>query len=246
MGNFFYYFCRELFLLPLRPFTRYHYVEMDPDSIPKTGPVLLLSNHISHFDPPFMARGFPRVIHFMADKPLLEIPIFGPLMRWGHVFPIDRTKNDRAALKTTLQRIAAGHVVAIFAERGIRHGKISVLCGDGELPLGTAALWKSLDVPVVPMVIIGTDQVYAWKKLWKRPRIFIRVGKTLPPDKNATREELRDRLTASWKEIFATMQRDYNFDPEELPQSAHKRWGVAEPPHKLSHFQTKDDEGKTF
>jgi 1-acyl-sn-glycerol-3-phosphate acyltransferase len=75
MSNFFYYFCRELFLLPLRTGSCAHYDGME--LVPKTGPALLLSNHISHFDPPFMTAKFPRVIHFMADKPLLKIPILG-------------------------------------------------------------------------------------------------------------------------------------------------------------------------
>ena len=119
---------------------------------------LLVSNHISHADPPYMTAKFPRVVHFMADKPLLEIPILGKMMEWGHVFPIDRTKSDRGALRTAMARLESGNIVAIFPEKGIRHGKTSVL-GGAELPIGTASLWKMMDVPVIPMVIIGSDQM---------------------------------------------------------------------------------------
>jgi 1-acyl-sn-glycerol-3-phosphate acyltransferase len=174
-----------------------------------------------------MTAKFPRVIHFMADKPMLEIPILGKLMIWGHVFPIDRTKSDRGALRTAMARLEAGNVVGIFPEKGIRHGATSVL-GGAELPIGTASLWKMMDVPVIPMVIIGSDQMYAWKNYLRRPRIFIRAGKPLPPDKNATREELRDRIAAAWHELFEAMQRDYDIHPEELPQSAQQRWGPAD------------------
>ena len=227
MGNFFYYFCRELFLLPLRPVTRFHYAGME--NVPLSGPGLVLSNHISHFDPPCLAKACPRVIHFMADKPLLKIPVMGKMMQWGHVFPIDRTKNDRGAIKTALARLEAGNLVCIFPEGGIRHGKTSALNG-AEMPVGTASLWRMADVPVIPMIIIGTDQIYAWKKLCRdRPRIFIRMGKPLPPNKNASREELRDRIVAAWRELFEGMKRDYGIRPEELPQSAQARWGVPEP-----------------
>ncbi len=222
MGNFFYYFCRDLFLVPLRPISRAHYSGMD--LVPKTGPGLVISNHISHFDPPFMTAKFPREIHFMADKPLLKIPILGKMMEWGHVFAIDRTKNDRGALKTALARLQAGNLVGIFPEKGIRHGVTSVL-GGAELPIGTASLWRMADVPVIPMVILGSDQIYAWKNYLRRPRIFVRVGKPLPPDKNASREELRDRIAAAWRELFESMKRDYDIQPEELPQSAQQRWG---------------------
>jgi len=226
MSNFFYYLSRELFLVPLRPFARFTYLETDP--VPATGPALLLSNHISHFDPPFMGWKFPRIIHFMADKPLLNIPIYGKILEKGHVFPIDRTKNDRAALRTAMARLEAGNVVCIFPEKGIRHGPTSVL-GGAELALGTASLWKMMDVPVLPMVVIGTDQFYAVKNWLRRPRVFIRVGKALPPDREASKEELRDRIVSAWRELFEGMKRDYAIQPEELPQSAQKRWGQPEP-----------------
>lgn len=222
MNNFFYYFCRELFLVPLRPFSRLYVDGME--LVPKTGGALLLSNHISHADPPYMTAKFPRVVHFMADKPLLEIPVLGKMMQWGHVFPIDRTKNDRAALRTAMARLEAGNIVGIFPEKGIRQRETSVL-GGAELPIGTAALWKMMDVPVIPMVIIGSDQMYAMRKWWQRPRIFVRVGKTLYPDKDASREELRDRIAASWRELYAGMLKDYAIRPEELPQTAQERWG---------------------
>jgi 1-acyl-sn-glycerol-3-phosphate acyltransferase len=225
MTNFFYYFARELLMLPMRPFSRFHYKEMG--EIPKDGPALLLCNHISHADPPFMSRKFPRVIHYMADKPLFDIPVFGTLIKWGHVFPIDRTKSDRATVKTTLTKLQEGKIVGIFPEGGIRHGATSVL-GGAELPVGTPALWRMVNVPVIPMVIIGSDQMYSLKNWPRRPRVFVRVGKVIPPDKSATKEELRDRVAAAWREIFETMKQDYDFQPDELPQSAQQRWGIPE------------------
>jgi 1-acyl-sn-glycerol-3-phosphate acyltransferase len=226
MSNFFYYLCRELFLLPLRPFSRLYCDGME--LVPKTGGGLVVSNHISHADPPYMTARFPRPIHFMADKPLCDLPIAGRMIQWGHVFPIDRTKNDRSALRTAMARLEAGHLVGIFPEKGIRHGATSVL-GGAELPIGTASLWKMMDVPVIPMVILGSDQMYAMRKYLTRPRIFVRVGKPLPPDKNASREELRDRITAAWRELYDGMVRDYDIQPWELPQSAQSRWGQPEP-----------------
>jgi len=225
MSNFFYYFCRELFLLPLRPFSRLYCDGME--LVPKTGPALLVSNHISHADPPYMTAKFPRIVHFMADKPLVEIPVLGKMMVWGHVFAIDRTKSDRGALRTAMARLESGNVVGIFPEKGIRHGKTSVL-GGAELPIGTASLWKMMNVPVIPMVIIGSDQMYALKNWPRRPRIFVRVGKVLPPDKGASREELRDRIAAAWIELFEATKRDYDIRPGELPQSAQERWGQAQ------------------
>ena len=77
--------------------------------------------------------------------------------------------------------------------------------------------------------LLGSDQLYALKNYFLRPRVFTRAGPLLPPDKEATREELRDRLVAAWRELYEGLLRDYNIRPDELPQSAHKRWGVPEP-----------------
>jgi 1-acyl-sn-glycerol-3-phosphate acyltransferase len=227
MGNFFYYLTRELTGALPRIGSRAFYDGME--LVPRDGPALLLSNHISHFDPPFMCAKFPRIVHFMADKPLLEIPVFGKMIELGHVFPIDRTKSDRAALRTAMARLEAGNVVGIFPERGIRHGKTAVLGGDAELPIGTASLWKMMDVPVIPMVILGSDQMYQWKNYFRHPRVFVRVGKSLPADKSASREELRDRIVAAWRELYNGLIRDYKIEPDELPKSAQERWGQPAP-----------------
>jgi 1-acyl-sn-glycerol-3-phosphate acyltransferase len=203
------------------------------ENVPKTGPALLLANHVSHFDPQLLAWGLPRYVHYMADKPLLDIPILGWMLRQSYAFPIDRTKGDRGALRTAMARLEAGHVVGIFPEGGIRHGEHAVLGGNAKISVGTASLWKMMNVPVLPMVILGSDQLYALKNYFRRPRVFVRAGKLLPaPGKDATREELRDQITAAWRELYDGMIRDYNIQPDELPQSAQKRWGKPEPEFK--------------
>jgi 1-acyl-sn-glycerol-3-phosphate acyltransferase len=227
MSEFFYHFTHHLVATLPRLGSRIY--RSGFEHVPKTGPALLLCNHVSHFDPALMGLKFPRVIHYMADKPLLAVPVLGWLMSKGHVFPIDRTKNDRGALKTAIARLEAGNVVGIFPEGGIRHGKRSVL-GGAELPVGTASLWKMMNVPVIPMVILGSDQMYALKNYFLRPRVFVRVGPLLPPpEKEASREELRDRIVAAWQALFEGMKRDYGIRPEELPQSAQERWGRPDP-----------------
>jgi 1-acyl-sn-glycerol-3-phosphate acyltransferase len=228
MNRFAYILSRELMLLWLRPVSRRVYE--GAENVPASGGALLLCNHISHFDPPFMGKRFPRYIHFMADKPLLEIPLYGPLLRRGGVFPVDRTKNDIGALKTAMKLLKDGHVVCIFPEEGIRQEETSVL-GGAEMPVGTASLWKKTGVPVIPMVIIGSDQAYAWKKYWRFPRwrVFVRVGKPIPCDPEATREELRDRIAAAWRELYDGLVRDHQIRPDELPKTAQERWGQPKP-----------------
>ncbi len=174
-----------------------------------------------------MMAKFPRMVHFMADKPLLEIPILGKMLEWGHVFPIDRTKSDRGALRTAMARLEAGNRGGIFPEKGIRHGKTSVL-GGAELPIGTASLWKMMDVPVIPMVIIGSDQMYDWKNYFRRPRFLSGWARRC---RRTRMRRARNCATGSRRpgaSLFEAMKRDYDIRPEELPQSAQERWGRPE------------------
>ena len=80
---------------------------------------------------------------------------------------------------------------------------------------------------MIPMVIIGSDQMYALKNYLPRSRVFVRVGPLLPADPDASREESRDRIVRAWRELFESMKRDYKITPKELPQSAQERWGKA-------------------
>jgi 1-acyl-sn-glycerol-3-phosphate acyltransferase len=228
MSAFFYHLTHQLTAILPRLASRR--VGEGMENVPDTGGALLLCNHISHFDPPLMGIGFPRLIDYMADKPLLEIPIYGPMMRRAGVFPIDRTKNDIGALKTALQRLKAGHVVCIFPEEGIRQAATSVL-GGAVMPIGTASLWKKTGVPVIPMIILGADQLYDWKCLfrWPKKRVFVRVGPVIPCDPDATREQLRDRVTAAWRELYEGIIRDHHVQPNELPKTAQERWGQPAP-----------------
>jgi len=222
LGNFFYAFDQIWAGAIPRLFARIY--TSGAEHVPLTGPALLLANHISHFDPPVMSLAIPRVIHYMADKPLLEFPIAGPLLALGHAFPIDRKKEiDLSAIKTAITRLKAGHLVGIYPEGGIRFAKTSVL-GGAELPIGTAALWQKTKVPVIPMVILGTDQLYAPQKWLTFPRVIMKIGPCLWPDPLDTKEALRDKIVSSWQELYQAINQEHKLLPHELPHSAQERW----------------------
>ena len=61
----------------------------------------------------------------------------------------DTLEATRAALRTAMARLEAGNMVGIFPEKGIRHGKTSVL-GGAELAIGTASLWTAPRLPSFP------------------------------------------------------------------------------------------------
>src|SRR5512145_2875418 len=67
--------------------------------VPRKGGVLVLANHISDSDPPFLQLACPRAIHFMAKSELFSIRVLGPVIRFFGGFPVKRGEPDRASLR---------------------------------------------------------------------------------------------------------------------------------------------------
>lgn len=198
------------------------------EHIPREGGALVMCNHISHLDPNILGMDFPlrgRGIDYMADLPLLQIPIVGAILKSWNAFPVDRTKPvDRAAIRIALERLAQGRLVGIFPEKGLRYGARSILNG-AELPVGTAALWQMAKTPALPALVYGTDQLYQWRSLYRRPRLFVYFGPMLPPPaEGETREAARDRLCAAILALYAQLQKDFTLKECEVPRCPPDRW----------------------
>jgi 1-acyl-sn-glycerol-3-phosphate acyltransferase len=112
-------------------------------------------------------------------------------------------------------------MVGIFPERGIRHGKGSVLF-ETELPPGTASLIESAGCAVWPAVILGSDQLYAWRAWYRRPRIFVSYGPVLPPGEG----DWNHRMKVAFQSLREEIDQRYNLTTDELPVSAQERWGL--------------------
>ncbi|WP_347860464.1 lysophospholipid acyltransferase family protein [Salimicrobium sp. PL1-032A] len=119
-------------------------------NIPKNGPVIICSNHISNLDPPVVGITSPRTIHFMAKEELFQKRGIGALLRNIHAFPIKRGMRDRNALRNGLDILKQGEVLGLFPE-GSRQKTGEI--GEGLTGAGFFAL-RSQAV-VVPCAIIG-------------------------------------------------------------------------------------------
>ncbi|MEM1058202.1 MAG: lysophospholipid acyltransferase family protein [Verrucomicrobiota bacterium] len=201
-----------------------HVIVEGAEHLPASGPVLVMTNHFSHFDPLLVGSTLRRPVDFMADKPLLEIPVAGRLLASWNAFPIDRTKPDRATVRTALERLKAGRVVGIFPEGGVRHGAASMLRG-ATLPEGTVNLWRLVRCPALVGAIIGTDQLYQWRSAFRRTRVFIRYRPVLPaPERGEEPDAIRERLENAIREAAREIEERHGVRPEEQSRSAQVRW----------------------
>lgn len=141
------------------------------ESFPSSGPAIVVSNHISNWDPLMVGVAMPRQVNFIAKSELSKIPLVGFLLKkWG-VVPIKRGHSDREALSKSLELLKNGKVMGIFIE-----GKRNL--GNPEIMIkpqpGAAMLALKSEVPVVPVAVINTNRIL---RSFKRIKVFI--GKPL-------------------------------------------------------------------
>ncbi|MBU6079527.1 lysophospholipid acyltransferase family protein [Allobacillus halotolerans] len=120
------------------------------ENIPKNGPVIICSNHISNYDPPTVGMTAPRTIHFMAKEELFEKKGLGFILRNVNAFPVKRGMRDRNALRKGLKLLDEGKVLGLFPE-GTRSK-------DGVVKKGLAGAGffaMRSNATVIPCAIIG-------------------------------------------------------------------------------------------
>ena len=152
------------------------------ENIPKTGGVILASNHLSVIDSVILPLMIDRRIYFLAKsdyftgKGLKNWAIKHFLLGTG-MLPIDRSggKASEASLNTGLDVLAKGGVLGIYPE-GTRSPDAKMYRGR----TGVARMILEAHVPVVPVAMIDTEKVMPiGSKLPKVRRIGIVFGEPL-------------------------------------------------------------------
>lgn len=190
------------------------------------GPCILACNHISHFDPPLIAARIRRKVDWMATAELFSNRFLGAWLRGLDTFPVERTRSDRASVRTTLARLKLGRMVGIFPDGGIRDGAASILGGATPLP-GIAALAQISGAAVLPCVILGSDRLYARRSYrpFRRVTVWIGFGEPLQPgsaDKDA-RGRLEEELADSMRALQREMSDTFELSDADLPKSPQER-----------------------
>jgi 1-acyl-sn-glycerol-3-phosphate acyltransferase len=146
--------------------------------VPDSGPVILASNHLAVADSFYLCLVVRRRITYLAKA---EYFTGTGINRWFYTaagqVPIDRTDADSAqgALTTAQRILGQGKLLGMYPE-GTRSP-------DGRLykgKTGMARLALETGVPVIPVAMVGTDQVNPpGTKMWRFGRVEVRFGKPM-------------------------------------------------------------------
>ena len=151
------------------------------ENLPRQGPFLICPNHLSFLDTFLVVAALPqpvaRRLFFLAYSDYFEGPILSFLGKLIKVVPVDADRHLRQALRRAAEGLSQQLVLCVFPE-----GERSI---DGRLKRfrkGPAILAQEMQVPVVPVAIVGTYE--AWprgsNKISLHP-VRIRFGAPLNP-----------------------------------------------------------------
>ncbi|AWM38615.1 1-acyl-sn-glycerol-3-phosphate acyltransferase [Gemmata obscuriglobus] len=182
-------------------------------NMPRTGPVLVLANHQSMFDPVLVGLSSRRYLSYLARHTLFEQRGLAPMIRSLNAIPIDRNAG-KDGIQAVLNALGQGQAVLMFPEGERTH--------DGNVhPLkpGVSLLIKRAGCPIVPVGIAGAFD--AWSRFMTVPRpaplflppapgtLAISVGEPINPARyeGMKREAMLDDLHKSLAAQHAEAER---------------------------------------
>lgn len=166
-------------------------LRIEREAPPPAPPFVVAANHYSHFDPPIVGASLGLPIRFLALEDL-----FGAnrLLDWLIVgygaIPTPRQRRPVGAVRTALAALEAGQSVGVFPEATrVSHW--------GTLPPKRGAAWLAAQagVPLIPVAVLGTGQVFGIDNRLRKAPLRVVIGRAMEPERADV-----DALTGRWAE----------------------------------------------
>lgn len=138
------------------------------EHVPKEGPAILISNHVSYVDGPIIDAGCNRRVRYLIDQDIYNLPVVHYLMSLNRSIPIAyNRKSVEAAFDEISEGLRAGDLICIFPE-----GYLTFTGSLGRFRPGIEWITKRDQVPVVPIAISGLWGSIFSRKYMKSPMRF--------------------------------------------------------------------------
>ena len=137
------------------------------DALPLDGPVVIMANHDSAWDPLVVGvAALPRrQVRALAKSSLWNVRVMGWVLNGMGQIPIDRGRGDTKALSAAIDQLRGGACIGVFPEGTVSRGRqLRALSGAGRLALA---------VPGASVVCVAINGAVDIVRFPKRPRIRI-------------------------------------------------------------------------
>ena len=164
------------------------------ENLPKRGPVIVVSNHISMIDPLIFAHFLyanGRAPRFLGKASVFKVPFIGKIISGSGQVPVEReTAGASFALRHAVAFLKAGHCLGVYPEgtltRDANTWPMKAKTGIARLAIMTQA-------PVIPCAQWGAQEIlptYSKRlKLFPRTKVSVWAGAPLEFTRWAGRED---------------------------------------------------------
>lgn len=213
------------------------------ENLPRTGGCVVVTNHVSHFDPFAFAHfvnDSGRSPRFLAKASVFDIPVFGAIVRNAGQIPVFRESTDAAgAFRSAVAAVEAGECVVIYPEATLtRDPGLWPMAGK----TGAARVALTTGCPVIPTAQWGPQELLApYSKVpHLLPRKVMHVWAGPPVDLDDLRDgeptvpvlrEGTDRITAAVTGLLAQIRGEqppsqrYDMRDHDVPRTGNPKKG---------------------
>ncbi|MCA9663780.1 MAG: 1-acyl-sn-glycerol-3-phosphate acyltransferase [Myxococcales bacterium] len=175
------------------------------EHVAERAPRIVTFNHASTLDNFIVNALLPPGGTPVARRSALWVPIMGLVLALGPILLVDRRggARARATLDKAARRIRDEALSVVIAPEGTRRGADK----PSRFKLGAFELARVTGAPIVPLVILGADQLMPYGRLTATPgRVVVRFLPPIPSD-DLTSENLRARADALRERYRQEMRR---------------------------------------
>lgn len=146
------------------------------ENLPAKGPLIMVGNHFSFVDPVCFVRIAPWEIEFVGGADMPHAPLATRIIPilWGY-HPLYRGTGAKDSLRAAEKILNQGGILGIFPEAG---NWATVLRPPRP---GTAYLASRTGASLLPVGLVGMNEVFPSLKRGRRARIQVNIGKPFGP-----------------------------------------------------------------
>ncbi|GLG00833.1 1-acyl-sn-glycerol-3-phosphate acyltransferase [Alicyclobacillus hesperidum subsp. aegles] len=159
------------------------------EHVPRSGGIIIASNHLSNLDPPLLGVMVPRYIRFMGKAELFQIAMLRALFSALGGFPIQRGRIDKQGIRKAISIVEEGGCLVMFPE-----GHRSKTGQLGPLMPGVASIARKSNATVVPTGIVGPYRLFG--------RVTIRFGEPFVAGEFSS-DDLLSHLSSELERLLA-------------------------------------------
>jgi len=212
--------------------TRITYLGLE--NIPAHGGAVVAINHTSYLDwypAALAAYQVKRRLRFMIKSEMQQVKGVNFLIKHSKTIPVDRDAGGEA-YAVAIERLLAGELVAVYPEATIsRSFELK------EFKSGAARMARDAQVPILPMIVWGTQRMWTkdHPRNMGRKKIPVTVAVGPPVYAAATVDETSAAMRDAMNRLLHRVQQDY-------PHPAGAYWV----PHRLGGSAPTMDEAKAM